>query len=257
VTITVRNDSQAVGGPSGVFYLSNGSYAYEIGYVPGYHPVVSPRTFDVTGDPLTIEIPFDPTVYVATWEANGTRSGLGWSVEVNGTTRVATSAWVSISLPNGSYPFRILAPDNFTVTPRTGFVELAGSGAVFYTEFTLLEFPKAFEATGLDAATAWAVRFGNVTEGTTASRETFEVANGSYTFDVEVPSGYYAAPSHGTIVVAGATPPVQIQFHLSSERPSNALVAALNSGALSVSVWLGASIFVGFVGIRWFRGRDH
>ena len=70
----------------------------------------------------------------------------------------------------------------------------------------------------------------------------FMATNGTYTFDIHAPPGYYAVPSHGNLTVAGARLPLVIQFHLTSERPSAALIAALSQGAVSVSLWIGASV---------------
>ncbi len=72
---------------------------------------------------------------------------------------------------------------------------------------------------------------------------------------MHAPDGYYAVPSHGTLTVAGPAPPIQIEFHLSSEKPSAALVAALTSGAAAAALWIGLSIFAGFVTLRGLRRR--
>ncbi|HTT25472.1 MAG TPA: hypothetical protein VMH90_00725, partial [Thermoplasmata archaeon] len=256
VSITVRDASQTAGTSAPQFQLLNGSYAYRVGYVAGFHAAVPEKTFQVTGGPLTVDVPFVPTVYHATWQAVGVRAGMNWSVEIDGRPIPSTSAWASVSLPNGSYSYRILVPSNFTASPRTGTVEIDGYAAVVHPVFTLMEFPTWFAATGPGAASAWSVRLGNVTQGAWSDQSSFLAANGTYTFDVHPPAGYYAVPSHGRVTISGPMAPIQIQFHPTSEKPSAALVAALSSGALSVSLWIGASFFGGFGIVRWLRRRE-
>ncbi|MCI4363164.1 MAG: hypothetical protein L3K13_02530 [Thermoplasmata archaeon] len=255
VSVTVRNNSQAVGS-SPMFVLINGTYAYRVAYVAGYHPNVPVKTFLVRGGPLTIDIPFVQTMYRVTWLANGTRDGLNWSVQVNGQSILATSAWVWTPLPNGSYSYSIALPANFSASPRTGGFVVGGLATTIPLYFNLQEFRAWFEATGPGASAIWSVRFGNVTEMASVNGTSFLAANGSYTFDVHAPPGYFASPSHGTLTVAGPASPTMIQFDLSSDRPSAALVAALMSGALGTSIWIGASIFAGFATFRFLRNRD-
>jgi hypothetical protein len=256
VSITVRGASETAGPTVPQFQLLNGSYAYQVGDVPGYHPDVPEKTFVVRGGPLVVDVPFVPTVYHVTWEANGTRSGMSWSVELSGQPIAASSAWVSETLPNGSYAYAIELPSNYSVTPRTGVIVVAGVGLNLSLAITLVEFRTWFEATGPASSTSWSVRLGNLSHGASAARSSFMAANGTYTFDVHAPPGYYAVPSHGTVTVAGPIAPVEIQFLPSSDKPSAALVAALSSGALATSLWIGVSIFVGFAAVRWLRRRD-
>ena len=259
ISITVRGateSSPVINALSPIrFDLLSGAYAYQVGYVAGYHPDVPTKTFDVVGGPLTVEIPFIPTVYAVTWEASGTRAGMNWSVDFNGAADVATSAWVSTTLPNGSYSYVIELPSNYTTTPRTGVFDIAGASALLPLTFTLLEFPMQFQAAGLSTSDGWSVRLGNLTQSAASGGSSFMAANGTYTFDVHAPAGYYAIPSHGNLTVAGAGAPIEITFHLSSEKPSAALVAALTTGALSASLWIGVSVFLGFLTFRGLRRR--
>jgi hypothetical protein len=160
---------------------------------------------------------------------------------------------VSTSLSNGTYAYAIQLPANYSATPRTGVFTVGGSAMRLNLSFSLLQFQTWFEATGPGAFSAWSVRLGNLTHSASADRSSFLAANGTYTFDVHPPPGYFAVPSHGNVTVAGSGPPMVVQFDLVSDRPSAALVAALSSGALMVSLWIGGSIFVGYAAVRWLR----
>jgi hypothetical protein len=255
-SITVRNSTETLGEAGAVFLLSNGSYAYHLGYVAGYHADVPEKTFDVLGGGFTVDVPFVPTVYPVTWQAAGTRAGLNWTVMIDGQANPATSAWLSTSLPNGTYPYGIELPSNYSATPRTGVVLVDGYSTVLPIVFNPMEFRSWFEVSGAPGSTDWSIRFGNVTHVGASNGSSFLAANGTYTFDVDPPTGYYAVPSHGTLTVAGPDPPTEIQFHPTSNRPSAALVAALSSGALWTSIWIGLSIFAGFAAVRGLRRRD-
>ena len=259
IWITVRGVTQSTGGsgaPSPVQYqLLNGSYAYHLSYVAGYHPDVPEKTFDVLGAPLTVLVPFVPTVYSVTWQAQGTRQGMNWTVVLNGAPTPATSAWVSASLPNGSYAFAVELPPDYSANPRTGELVISGASVQLYLVFSVVQFPMQFLASGPVSASAWSVRLGNTTQTAAGSGPSFLAANGTYTFDVHPPDGYYAVPSHGNLTVAGAPDPVVIQFHPSTNKPSAALVAALTTGALSASVWIGVSVLAGFAAVRGLRRR--
>lgn len=256
VSVTVRDLTLPTGFLSPPFQLINGSYAYQPSYVAGFHPDVPTKTFVVAGGPLVIDVPFVPTMYPVTWVVSGTRPGMNWSVQLNGQPIAANSAWVSVDLTNGSYPYVIELPQNFSASPRTGMLEVGGAGITLSLVFQLVVFPTGFSATGPGADSGWWVRLGNLTRVASAGLSTFQVANGTYSFDVHPPAGEYAVPSHGNVSIAGPNPPLLIQFHPSSLRPSAALVAALSSGAVSVSLWIGAAVFGAFGTFRLLRRRD-
>lgn len=257
VSLTIRNQAETswITTPSfdPEFALINGSYAYHVGYVPGYHVDVTAKTFSVDGGALLVAVPFVPTVYPVTWQANGTRLGMNWSLTLDGETMPASSAWISTTLPNGSYAYSVNLPSNYSANPRSGELVVNGFSRTLSLFFDPVEFPTLFEADGPGASTAWSVRLGNWTSGADGARSVFMAMNGTYTFDVHPPPGYYAVPSHGTLTVAGPDAAVEIQFHPSSERPSAALVSALSAGALGVAAWIGLSIFLGFVLVRRLR----
>jgi hypothetical protein len=256
VSVTVRGDAETADPANAQFSLSNGSYAYQVSGVPGYHPNVPMKTFDVVGGPLTIDVPFVPTIYPVAWEAAGIRHGLSWSVALEGQTIAATSAWATTSLPNGTYDWSLGLPSNFTAAPRAGVLVIDGFPVYLTLVVTLVEYRAVFEPSRSVGSMSWSVRFGNLTQPAASNGSAFLAANGTYTYDVHAPAGYYAVPSHGTLTVAGPTGPTKIQFFPTSNKPSAALVAALSSGALAISAWIGVSIFVGYAVFRGLRRRD-
>ena len=255
VNITVRTVTAVAGALTPEFALINGTYAYQVGYVAGYHAAVPLKLFNVSGASMTVMVPFVPTVYTATWEAAGLWNGTNWSVVVAGAPLFPSSAWASTSLTNGSYSYTVLLPPNFSASPRTGVLVVNGGPPVVQLNFSLLRYLAGFEATGPASTQPWSVRLGDVTLDASANRSAFTMPNGTYTFTVHPPTGYYASPSHGNLTVTGATPFLRLTFFPVSEKPSAALVAALTSGALLVSAWIGLSVVVGFAVVRRVRRR--
>lgn len=256
VSVTIRGVTHTASAFEPPFHLTNGSYVYSVNYIPGYHLDTNVHTFQVTGGGALFGLHFVPTVYRATWEAYGAEPWMNWSIALAGVPLVANSSWISTTLLNGTYPFSVSVPSNFTATPRTGLLEIVGGAVVLPVSFHLLEFPTAFVASGLDGSDAWSVRLGDQMAPSSGNGPSFMAANGTYTYDVHPPSGFYAVPSHGTVTVAGGAAPIEVQFHPSSIHPSAALVASLSSGALAVSVWLGLSIAAGFVLFRTVGRRS-
>lgn len=255
VAITVRTVSAVAGIVVPAFSLINGTYAYQVGYVAGYHAAVPLKQFNVTGGPLTVTVPFLPTVYDASWQATGLWSGANWSVVVGGSAMSPNGSWVTGAFVNGSYPYVVVVPSNFSVTPRTGWLNVTGGRATVLLNVSLLRFAAGFAAVGPGASEGWSVRLGNVTTAAAENRSEFVLPNGSYTYDVHPPSGDYAVPSHGTLTVAGATPLVSLKFYPVSNKPSAALVAQLTAGALIASAWIGLSVVLGFAVVRRARRR--
>jgi hypothetical protein len=255
VEITVRGITQTAGATDPLYLLTNGTYAYQVGYVPGYHADAPLKLFYVQGGPLTVTVLFLPTEYSTTWEASGVRSDLVWGVSVDGSDRLATSAWLSVSLPNGTYSYALFLPANYTATPRNGSVSVDGAPIAVSVGFDLMRFTAGFEAIGPGSTSSWSVRLGNATFNAAANRSGFLVANGTYTFDVHPPDGFYVLPSHGNLTVNGPTPFLQVHFYPSSLKPSAELVAKLTSGAFVVSAWIGLAGALGFVVVRATRRR--
>lgn len=255
VPVTVRGVTQVVGGSPGEYSLINGTYAYDVGYVPGYHVVAPLKLFDVAGGPLQVVLTFVPTVYRVSWEAQGVRANLSWSIDVTGAPMGATSAWVSTNETNGTYGYTVQVPANYTVSPRNGVVAVNGSDVAVPLTVSLALYAAGFTATGPGASAVWSVRLGNSTVNGPGSGSGFTLPNGTYTFDVHPPTGMYAVPSHGNLTVAGPTPLVVVRFYPVSLQPSAALVAQLTSGGVLVSAWIVLAGAIGYGAVRLARRR--
>jgi len=115
-------------------------------------------------------------------------------------------------------------------------------------------FSVTFAVTGLPAGAQYQVRFSNSTQVTELTSFGFQIPNGSYTFDVAAPTGYYPSPAHGTVAVNGTSIIVKIAVLPIGRGPNPpfwTLVtpAAVTVGALGLA---GGGVFA-LLGVVWRR----
>jgi hypothetical protein len=256
-SVTVRNTTLPATGPTIDFEESNGSYGYVISEVAGYlaHP---PRDgFRVQGANLVVPVTFVPirSSWRVTWEESGLWTGMNWSVLVNGSTITGSRAWLSASLRNGTYTFSITNSRDFVPQPRTGSVRVQGSAAVITVAFRQAKFSVVFAAQGLPSGLVWGVRLSHDEAQVSSLTETFQEANGSYTFNVTAPSGYYPVPSHGNLTVRPGGVQLVIIFHRNGPAPIPS-VWFLGSRAAAVAIVLGVAAWGGFALIGAIHRRE-
>ncbi|MFZ0698643.1 MAG: thermopsin family protease [Thermoplasmata archaeon] len=191
--------------------LDTGTYSYTIGSVPGY--AISPRsgTIPLVG-PISIPtaITFTLTSYGITFVAAGLPAGTTWSVTIDGLTIHSTSTTLVFQEPNGTYTYNANAVGAYypQIGERAMFT-IQGASQAFSIVYAY-SYSLTFTETGLPTGLIWSVNvtsegpgswFGNALAGTPI---TFEVANGTYTYQISVPDGYSATNSSGATTVDGA-----------------------------------------------------
>lgn len=73
-------------------------------------------------------------------------------------------------------------------------------------------FPVSFYETGLPAGTKWNVTLNNTASSYAASRITFSVPNGTYSYNIIPDDAYYAVPSSGSVKIDGRSYSIQVTF---------------------------------------------
>ncbi len=125
LTVTLRSSSYT-------FYLTNGSYQYEISisnhtYRPEYYTAI----VTVNGRGVTENISFVPVVFQVTFRETGLTAGQLWSVTIAGNTFTSNGSTISFNLTNGTYYYQILAGSGSSATSYQGVVEVSGvSGSI-------------------------------------------------------------------------------------------------------------------------------
>jgi hypothetical protein len=244
-SVTVRNVSYARESSSIVIPKPNGTYGFQVSPVPGYVAHPARGGFSVTGGNVHILVRFVPvtTAWKVTWKATGIWNATWWVV-LNATPITGTGSWRSTPLHNGSYDYTIEDSADFVPTPRVGSLLVQGHSLNVSVKFVRASFPIVFSAKGIPTGTAWHVRLADIDNFTSSLEAHFERPNGTYTFDVEAPSGYYANLTHGNLTVRGAAQVVSLQFiQLNPPAPS---VWSLGSRALAVAIVFAAAVWGGF-----------
>lgn len=200
-------------------YLPNGSAAYSVEDVPGWHQSTLPYsgTIPVSGGAVVEPtLQFFAVTYSVTFTESGLPSGTSWSVTLNGTTESGSSTSILFEgVANGSYDFSLGSP-GYAATPSSGVVEVAGASSLRTTVFApiVVTYTVSFGVSGLPDGTSWSVTLGGVTESATSpgSIEFSDVANGTYGFTIAPVPGFRASPDQGSVHVVGAGVTLSVTF---------------------------------------------
>jgi YVTN family beta-propeller protein len=150
--------------------------------------------------------------YPVTFIESGLVTGTTWSVTLGGVANGSTTNELAFTELNGSYPFSVGAVTGYSVNVSSGHVTVAGGPVNVYLGFTAIQtssdFPVTFNETGLPTGTQWGMSLTPTVPGGSSSAaapgaNVMQVPNATYTFTVSPVTGYTAAPSSGSITVAG------------------------------------------------------
>jgi len=145
-----------------------------------------------------------PEGTVAVWfYSYGLLSGVPWSVTLNGVVQSSSNDWMVFYVLPGSYPFTVGAVTGYTETPGSGTVTAAGTSTyedLYYTA----QYNVTVTAMGLPTGTTWTAIVGGVSSSSANATQTWHVASGTYSYQVNQVPGYIASPSSGSITVGNA-----------------------------------------------------
>ncbi|HEV2317379.1 MAG TPA: hypothetical protein VGV89_07385 [Thermoplasmata archaeon] len=110
------------------FLEPNGTVAYSIGDVPGWHIKVGAYSGHVVvnGAPIQLTEKFMPVKYSVTFTESGLPLGTSWSVTIGSTTITTTTSKIIFHLANGTYSFTTHAT-GYTAHPSSGSVTVNGA----------------------------------------------------------------------------------------------------------------------------------
>jgi phospholipase C len=192
-----------------VFPLSNGSYTFRIGNVPGWTTRYTGSVV-VSGSKSAVSRTFTEVQYVVTFTESGLSTGTNWSVTVGTTTLHSTTTFLNFHLTNGTYNYFVANIANHSRTPTGSFV-LAGAGVTIRETFPLVTYVAVFKESGLPSTTNWSVTVGSMTHSSTLSYISFDLPNGSYADHVANISGYSHSPG-GNFSVVGSRLAISVEF---------------------------------------------
>jgi hypothetical protein len=264
-SLTVRNASATATAPSSIVLLEQaGAYGFHTGAAGGY-VLGSPLYFTLGNGPMTVVVDYVPQNRVI-WNETGLGPGLSWSVVLDGVGITGSGGWVNANLTNGTYDYVIPGVQDYVPVPHQGMVVLTGAGAVIDVRFVRATFPITFAVKGLPPGAQYDVRLSNLSVLTGVAAYTFQLPNsthvsgGQYTFDVQAPAGYYAAPSHGNVSVSGRPNVITVSIlpvGVGPDPPTMGLVISALSAAVALGLAGVASFLVtGALHRRWKSQYD-
>ncbi|BFI75698.1 hypothetical protein [Sulfurisphaera ohwakuensis] len=94
------------------FTLPYGYYEYKVFNVTGYEVVQSSSDYVNLTHSILIKVSFTELLYNVTFKEEGLPNGTTWTVCINGRNYTTTSSLLSITLPYGTYEYRIFTTSN-------------------------------------------------------------------------------------------------------------------------------------------------
>jgi len=213
-SVTVRNDTQSTEGTELVFLEINGSYGFQVSSPVGLRANYDRSGFVVNGSAVDVSITYvaRQTSWAVHWTETGLWANVTWWVMLDNDPVYSNGTWTTAVLANGTYAYLIEDSADFVPHARAGLAHVSGAGETIRIVFTRAMFPVAFQASGLPGNAIWTVRLSSVTNASVSELQTFELPNGSYTFDIVAPSGFYPNPSHGNLTVSATPIAISVSF---------------------------------------------
>ena len=198
----------------------NGTYAYSIADVSGWHQSTLPYSGSVlvNGAPVTkATLVYVQVTYSVVFSESGLVSSLVWQVTVNGVldmlaTNGLTDTLTWTGLPNGTYAYSItdLSGWNESTLAYNGNVAVSGGTTTEPTlVYSKVTYTVTFTETGLPASENFQVTLGREVQGVTTDGGndtlSFLVSNGTYAYTIADVSGWEQStlPYVGSVLVAG------------------------------------------------------
>ncbi|MGA8302525.1 MAG: hypothetical protein WA691_01480 [Thermoplasmata archaeon] len=202
--------------------IPNGTYGFAVGQISGYYDTPSSGSITVHGGDVIQPVTFSRAVYNVTFNESGLTGSTKWWVNLtSGPTGVTShpgnsglGTTIILSLPNGTYTYTVQSDDKrWEPTTASGGFTVNGAALVFPVTFTELVYAVTFTAAALPPGLQWWVNItaGGLTNNTTGSTITYQLANGSYEYHASSALREWAAPS-GLANVTGGPLGVTVTF---------------------------------------------
>lgn len=198
------HDSGAITNTSYSFSLINGSYSYNIATTDKIYQA-PPGSFTVNGASVSEPVAFSK-VYTVTFTETGLPSGITWYVNLsNGQRYTSTASTISFTESNGTYSYIVSTTDKiFSPSPSSGSFTVNGASVSKSIAFSKVTYTVTFTEFGLPSRVEWYVNGSGLSGSAPApSNISFDLANGSYVFNVTNLSNYYTTTYSFTVNIAG------------------------------------------------------
>ncbi len=242
-TVTLNGSNVTSTSANASFQRHNGTYSYSVSGPQTYSVSPSSGTVLVDGADVVKNLSFVYIEYPVSFHITGLPAGMSWTLNFDGTNQTLTSDSTTIMALNGTYSYRVYAPDDYSVTPASGSVLVYGSEVNVNLEFSLNHYNVVFKYDGLDPGTLWEVTFNNQTVNTTTEQIAFLVPNGNYSYTVTEVQGYNSDTTSGNILVDHADVSQIVHY---SKKPNYLLTVGIIVAAVAAGAIGGYALF------RWY-----
>lgn len=134
----------------------------------------------------------------------GLFKGTNWWVNIDGMNISSAGENLITHLPNGTYRYSV-GPDNSVVKSSAGIVNVSGRENNTTVIFSYVLFNVTFHENGVRDSNTWGLEINNSTQKvSTESNITFQLINGTYTYNIINGTDYYLQNGSGTFIVNGA-----------------------------------------------------
>jgi hypothetical protein len=119
--------------------LPNGSYAYTLADISGYHQSTLAYTGHVVvnGSSVTeATLAYRQVTYIILFAETGLPAGTAWGLVFNGAIASSDGLTISLTEPNGTYNFTVSTVGGYSASPSSGSIKISGTAASQTVKFT-------------------------------------------------------------------------------------------------------------------------
>jgi len=210
-SVTLNGSLRSSTTSSIIFSEPNGTYAWTLTAISGYHANIYFGNITVSGTGSTVPISWSQVTYSVSFTEIGLPPGTEWWVNVTGgPSNSSTTTTLSLNEPNGTYHYS-LASVNKEFASQGGSFTVSGATLSKTVTFSLVMYTVKFTETGLPTGTNWTVSIGGTPRYSTGSTIMFVEANGTYLYSV-MPVANFTTTYNGQVIVNGNNPSVEVVF---------------------------------------------
>lgn len=219
---------------------ANGTWGYQLESPTGYVASPSIGNLTVNGSAITIPIAFHPIPYRVGFSQQGLPVGLNWTVEISGSNVSGpASGALYAALPNGTYAYTVRTTAvssslSYEPSPLRGNLTVNGSAVSVAITFAAANHPAlyavTFAPTGLPAGSSFNLSVDGRSFTKITGNVALQLANGSYSFGVQAPTGWSANPVQGVVTVNGTGVSVSLAFQALPTAPSTSTSSGMSNG---------------------------
>ena len=197
-SISVEGSAEFSNNSAIIFHVSNGSYHFIIGSVQNYRPLPNNFTVNVNGNNVSLVVIWVPILYPVTFVESGLPLGTFWNVTLGNETDYSSNSTIIFKVMNGTYGYSIPDVNGIASSISNGTIRVNGEPTKVFVTFAVpVNF--TFLEQGLPSGSKWSVFINGAYHNSTSPIISVTLQNGTYSFAVMLPSGYYANPSSGEV----------------------------------------------------------